>query len=250
MMFSFWNWLFGTRPTVIRYSPQPVHELTAFERAVSALVLDYNHSILGPASSLGDTLAGNIVHKIDQETADRLATAILHGNDGRLPIAYLLACIAVESSFDPAAVNGNFFGSNRAHDALGFDEGLCQLKLRYIVGAGAARDALGAQGLAKDPRWSVERMVAIMDNCLRFADGYIADHRAEMALDAPEQSRWYVATGAYNFGQVGLGRMLQADESMKMHHCEMVVALEKRFSRRLGMMPIFEGLRTPSKSVD
>lgn len=177
----------------VRYNNPPVpHSPT--DTKIGSLILEKNNQIPqvpDPIITLpGWNLKGVRLHRITEDTANELATIIEQAAaQSKLPVTYLLACIAIESAFDPQASNGNFLGSNKdlidggwgpdalpvpagqkGHDPLGYDMGACQHKIRYLIGTNSLTTVDEAKAVAFDPETAIPYMAEEMRTKLFWAD--------------------------------------------------------------------------------
>jgi hypothetical protein len=179
-----------------------------------------------------DANKGTTVHKIDFATAQALAELIIALP---LPLTYALACICIEGIFDPYCVNGNFAGSNPAENPTGFDMGCCQLKLRYLM-MSENLDVDDAREFAFDPARAIPYFGRTMQGHLNWASDFL---RNPPEMTDVWRNRWLLATGAFNFGRVGVQRLVNGPLA---NHCQHVINLEQSFATALDTPSIFAAM--------
>jgi hypothetical protein len=143
--------------------PQPNPSATP-QDAMAQIILHANNMQsywVGGYTKWSIPAKGIVVDKINADIANSEDSAIVAAeNQGPaeqgIPRSVALALMMSESDLDPLCQNGNFLGSNPTHDPLGFDDGVTQAKLRYLVGsAPGVTDATSAQAFAFDPSRSI-----------------------------------------------------------------------------------------------
>ena len=186
---------------------------------------------------------GVIIHKITQAQANEISTAVqAAATKYGLPLTYALACLAVESVLDPNCVNGNLGPgeSNTANDPLGYDDGIAQLKLRYLVGAApGVTDSASAYLFAKDVNRAAPYFCSLMAGHFAAAKEILAKDTSS-APDVRLRNPWVYATGSYNFGETGMAKVFASGEYPS--HCTSVVSDEQYFAAKLGLPSIFADL--------
>lgn len=185
-------------------------------------------------------------HKISQADANLIATVLAAVVDSApqgspaLPLSYVLACLAIESAFDPKAENSNQMGSNKAGEPGGYDVGIAQLKLRYLaIELGSSIE--DARLFALDPTRAIPHFAGLMQGHLQWwATAF--QHSKLPSL----RNKYYAATMTYNFGREGLLNHLIADDFPKNAlgetHGDIVVQLERRFANQLNTTSVFDDI--------
>jgi len=197
----------------------------------------------GPAYQGGlvvNVSKGTVIHKISNTTADTLAEIIISASKQTgLPISYGMACLCAESLFDPWCQNGNYLGSNKEKSPDGYDVGIAQLKLKYLVGQDGVTDIDSARSFALDPSKAIPYCFKMMSGRLTTADEFIAAPHDDHSDYAGFANKYYVATAMYNFGKSGF---LAMDHHSPLPHCEIVKRYEVIFATSLGVPSIFGDL--------
>jgi hypothetical protein len=216
--------------------------------SVAALILAQNHKIpfLPFFGWYYIPFKGVTIHKIDATTAGNIAATIITAADqtnvdvpaAKLTIPYIMACIAIESAFDPGCMNGNFLGSNPTRALRGYDVGIAQEKLLYLIGTNGLWTDADAQAFALDFRKAIPYMTKVMATKLEWADTQIASLSGQSGPIAQYRDRYYLATQAYNFGDTGMLKHLFADTTPPTH-AEHVLHLEDAYSQALGVPSVF-----------
>lgn len=208
----------------------------------------YNNSLsefTNGATSWQDTVKGVVIHKIDTPTAEAISARIkVAAEQEQIPLTYALACLAIESTLDPACVNGNLGPgeSNTANDPLGYDTGIAQLKLRYLVGyAPGVTDADTARAFALDVNRAIPYFCSLMAGKVLWAQNTI-DANPNTKCDPRMRNKYLLATAAYNFGNTGV--MTYFENGTFPSHCQHVINLETYFAQKLGLESIFANLPT------
>lgn len=206
-------------------------------RCASDIILEMNG---GPAYTNGvvyNPAKGTLIHKVSKQTADTLAeTMIAASKETSLPLAYGMACLCAESLFDPACQNGNLLGSNKANDPAGYDMGIAQLKLRYLIGNSGITDVNSAQTFAMDPTKAIPYCFRSMNSRLLTADEFIKQTNPDTQEFVGFHNRYYVATAEYNFGKTGFDEM---NHNEPVSHSDIVMKYERQFSTLLGEPSVF-----------
>lgn len=225
-------WVKLTSPTSVTPSAGPED----LRRCVRDIILEMNG---GPNYNVGvlyNPQKGTLIHKISEETADTLAGIMIAAStESGLQLSYGMACLCAESLFDPQCQNGNLMGSNKTNQPDGYDVGIAQLKLRYLIGTLGIADVHSAETFALDPTKAIPYCFKSMYSRLAVADEYISRQRA-VAEYAGFTNRYYVATAEYNFGKTGFEEM---DHAKALSHCDIVEKYEKKFSKLLGEPSVF-----------
>lgn len=219
-------------------APQPpTHDATQLTvTAVSEAVREYNNglALFKIASEWTNPIKGATIHKISDAQAGVVARNIVqYATLAGLPIPYVMACLAIESTFDPQCVNKNLGpgGSNPKNDPLGYDTGIAQLKLKYLP------DTLGDQGakriFALDPSKAIPYHCHDMAGRLKAAKDLIGKTSSSAVDPRLESSPLLLATAMYNFGISGGTKVFEAGQFPS--HCQHVLDLERMFASRLGM---------------
>lgn len=215
---------------------------------VAALVLSHNSALpfvngLVPDPRQGTSEdTGSRIHSITPDDSKRIADAILkYTIDGHaLDLPFAMAQIAIESAFDPIAQMGNFRGSNPNKVLEGYDMGLCQLKLLYLVGAKAAdgtevHNDFQAQDFALNIDHAIPYFVTKLLGLLLYADQQIP--KLSATVNPKFKNRYYFAAGAYNFGETGILKEISTGQDLS--HCAHVANLCTNFAKVLGMPNVF-----------
>jgi hypothetical protein len=212
--------------------------------SIEQLLLAYNNRITFTNGVFLNPRKGVAIHKLVPDQAAQIADALRAalapdqpGQPARLPLSYALACLCIESLFDPACMNGNLLGSNPNNDPAGYDVGIAQLKLRYLIGADA-KTVDDARAFALDPTKAIPHFVARMGAALVVAEANIAELQPGSAILPQFRNPYYYATGAYNFGATGMRKVVDT-ATVPPVHCEQVVKFEQNFATALGTTSIF-----------
>lgn len=234
-------------PPVQLPPPVPVSSLSPLAK----VILDYNQS--RPFFALSDSYSipakGVIIHKITAAQAQILAGAIAESAAKYgLPISYVLACLAIESCLDPNCVNGNLGPgrSNPTNDPLGYDDGVGQEKLRYLIGYHGILTADEARQFAFDIPKAVDYHCAVMAGDIAWAKQIIAQYPS--IGDPRFHDPLVLATGAYNFGKTGiLDNYYMKDvftdgQDGRSNHCQTVINDEAFFAKQIGVTSCFASL--------
>lgn len=223
-------------------SPAPNPPVVKTLDRIAQVILDYNNNksyfVAGPSWSI--PTKGVTIHKITFDQAQEISDAIQRAiAQYHLPLTFVLACLAVESVLDPGCENGNFMGSNTSKDPLGFDDGIAQLKLRYLVGAAyGILNALSAQAFAFDVNRAIPYFCSLMAGKVKNAQTVIAE--SSSTTDVRLRNPLVYATGAYNFGDTGMLKIFESGAYPS--HCSSVVADEQYFASKLGVASVFADL--------
>jgi hypothetical protein len=206
--------------------------------ALTSLILAQNNKIAYIDGVFANPIKGAVIHKIDEATAEQVGLAIQQMADGyKLPLSFVLGGLFIEGCFDPKCQNGNLGPgeSNTANDPLGYDMGIAQLKLRYLIGLYGLKTADEARAFALDFN------KAISHYCKTMA-GYVADAKTTPGLSGNYTNPYYEATCRYNFGATGLQKLQEQNHFAPLPHGKDVVDLERAFAKTLGLTSIFEDL--------
>lgn len=203
---------------------------------LASIILAYNNSLgLFKVSPIWtNPLEGSTIHKIDSTQATAIAIAVQTSAPKYvLPVSYVLACLAIESTLDPLAENKNLKGSNPANDPMGYDEGIAQLKLKYLT------DKQGATvqerlTFAQNVPLAVDYHCGIMCDNLVSAKNTIATVAAPKA-DSRLKNPYLLATGIYNFGPTGM--MSQYLAGTFPSHCAEVQTIEAQIAKAMMVTP-------------
>lgn len=185
------------------------------------------------ADHMQDLTKGVMLHKITAATAGEIATLFLNEQTKwPVPLTFALACADIESIFDPGAQNGNFAGSNPGCTLDGFDMGLCQLKLKYLIGNGIT--TIGqAYDVAMDPAKALPVFFRKYAGLIAWAQSI--EHERSSAWN-PKYGVLANATMAYNFGEDGAKSKIVTGEAVS--HCDHVIDLEAWFAKQLDVAPV------------
>lgn len=213
-------------------------------------ILQYNNSqaLFKLLPSWSNPIKGVVIHKIDQAGAEAISARIKPACEAEgLPLTYTLGCLAIESVLDPQCQNGNLGPgeSNTANDPLGYDMGIAQLKLRYLVEGHApgCTDAVSANAFALDVDRAIPYHCSLMAGKVLWAQNVIQANTSS-APDSRLSNPYLLATGAYNFGQTGMMGYYESGQFPS--HCQHVLDLEQYFAKLLGITSIFAGVTTPA----
>jgi hypothetical protein len=220
------------------------------------VIQDYNNALdlFRSSDVYHNPVEGVTIHKITAAQAAAISTRIKPAAaQYELPLSYALACLAIESTFDPECENANIgvnaagvARSNPTNDPLGYDMGIAQLKLRYLIGSVADADSVVDAASAKAFAFSVDRAIpyfcSLMADKIMWATNVI-ERDTSSAPDVRLRNPLLLATGSYNFGETG---MLEYFENGTFpSHCQHVVNLSRYFSSKLGVADIFANLPEP-----
>jgi hypothetical protein len=185
--------------------------------------------------------SGSMIHRITPDLAVVIANVIRAQpiqSSPSMPLSYLLACLCIESAMDPYAMNGNFLGSNPIKDAGGYDVGIAQLKIKYLV-----LDINGSYTTALSAKDAIPLFIARMVTHVKAAEA--------LTLKPPFTNAYLYATGAYQLGDTGMANWYRAAENTTWpKHCLQVLDLEHSFATALGVPSIFQGLISTIQIVD
>ena len=133
---------------------------------VAEWILSQNHTLKFDASGMYTNPAKGVnVHEIDLATANSIADLLtLEAQNYQFPLDVALAAIDIESVFDPHCENGNFLGSNKERSLKGFDMGLCQIKIKYIIGINGIATVAQATDYAFDIKKAIPHFFEDMAN--------------------------------------------------------------------------------------
>jgi hypothetical protein len=210
-------------------------------------ILAYNNDLamFKDAVSWTEPAKGVVIHKIAEADALAITLAVKAATTKyALPITYTLGCLAIESTLDPLCENGNFLGSNTAKDPIGYDMGIAQLKLRYLVGtAPNVKTVDDARAFAFNPELAIPYHCSLMATHVIWAQGII-DGNSSSAPDPrfndPNCGVFLLATGAYNFGNTGM--LAYYENGTFPSHCQHVIDLERSFAEKTGVVSVFSSL--------
>ena len=211
--------------------PQPL------EARVEALILDFNNSHVLITHT--NPIKGSTVHRIGPAAADEIAKYVVASATDEVPVPYLLASIAIESDFDPDAEMRNLGpgGSNPQDDPLGFDEGACQEKERYLLGQKGVTDSASALAYADDPSRAIPHMADLLATKIEDAGRIIAAGLPASA-DPLWSNPYCLAAAEYNFGANGGAKLAHSGAPIP-GHCTTVKTFEQRFAAQLGLPSVF-----------
>lgn len=210
-------------------------------------ILAYNNNLSNFAKGTPwtDATKGVVIHKITAEQAQIVASQVKEqAPKAGLPYLFTLGCIAIESTLDPLCVNGNLGPgeSNVANDPGGYDTGLCQLKLKYLVPKPCAT-VEEARAFALDPVRAIPYHVSIMAGNVLWMQNWIENNDSSAPdprfLD-PAAGPLLGGTLAYNFGRTGALTYLENGSFPS--HCQQVLDLTNYFAAKTGQTSPFAGL--------
>ena len=214
---------------------------------VEAAILEYNNNLSqwvnNPLVEWTDAIKGVVIHKIDLATAATISTRVKPAAaQYQLPLTFVLGCLAIESTLDPTCQNGNLGPgeSNTANDPLGYDMGVAQFKLRYLVGyAPGVTDASSANAFALDADKAIPYFCSLMASKVIWATNVIQENTSS-SPDSRLNNPLLLATGAYNFGEEGM--LVYYENGSFPSHCQQVLDLERYFAEKLGVASVFSAL--------
>ena len=197
-------------------------------------------------SEIFNANTGSKLHPIDMTTAHMIALVVMHTCiEEPLDLAYALAQIAKESAFDPKAENGNYGPgeSNPSKAPEGFDIGLCQLKIEYLLNqvdyTGAKIETVEeAYTMALDVNRAVPFFAKKSLGLVAWAKKNVSSLPKQ--ANAKFQNPYYLAAGAYNFGtDPERGVFSKIAEGQDLKHCVDVAAMTAHFATILGTPNVF-----------
>ncbi|MGB8910004.1 MAG: hypothetical protein WCC84_14760 [Candidatus Cybelea sp.] len=224
------------------HATEPDTGLTPLARAI----LEYNNGLLffKLAASYTVALKGVVIHKIDAVQAAAVAEAIAAGaKEYDLDPCFLSGCLLIESTGDPNCQNGNLGPgeSNTQNDPLGYDMGVAQLKLRYLVGsAQGVSDAADARAFALDITQAIPYFCSLMAGKVAYAKTVIAKNTSSVP-DKRLNNPYLLATGMYNFGDTGMVENYYV-KGLFPSHCQQVEDLTNYAAKATGQPSIFGNL--------
>ena len=223
----FFNMVFPPDPNL----PDPLLD------KVTGIVLQRNNAAFPTVNVKQDLSKGTILNKITMAQAEFIATVLISAaKSSGLPLPYLMACVCVESLFDPACKNGNFLGSNPTKAQEGYDVGICQLKLKYLLDPIHLVNVDDAQAFALNVSKAIPYAASLMQAHVTTATTYI---KANNCL-VPYNNKYYTGSAIYNFGFAGFVTKLAAMKPITtLSHCEGVKQNEQIFCQKLNQKSIF-----------
>lgn len=223
-----------------------VADAAAEPNPLAQAILTYNNGLafFKLSGSYFVAAKGVVIHKIDAVQAAPIAEAIEAGaKDYELDQCFLTGCLLIESTGDPACQNGNLGPgeSNTQNDPLGYDIGIAQLKLRYLVGAAqGVTDAPSARAFAFDIAKAIPHFCSLMASKVAYAKTVIADNTS-CAPDPRLNDPYLLGTGMYNFGNTGMVENYYAT-GLFPSHCQQVEDLTNYVAKATGQPSIFATL--------
>lgn len=221
----------------------PPHAVSGSPVEVWQSILAYNNGLSNWETAIPwvDKIKGVVIHKIDEPTAKAVATRLKpSASQYDMPWTVALACVAIESTFDPLCQNGNLGPgeSNTANDPLGYDMGICQFKLRYLVGsAPGVTDAATAKDFALDIDKALPYFCSLMATKYLWAQNIVQQNTSSAPDSRFNSFPWLLSTGAYNFGDNGMLAYYESGQFPT--HCQHVLDLEAYFAAKLGRQSVF-----------
>lgn len=206
-------------------------------------ILTYNNglSFFKDAASYTVAAKGVVIHKIDGVQATAIADPIEAGaKEFGLDPCFLSGCLLIESTGDPSCQNGNLGPgeSNTQNDPLGYDMGIAQLKLRYLVGsATGVTDAASARSFALDITKAIPYFCSLMAGKVAYAKTVIAENISTVP-DPRLKNPYLLGTGMYNFGDTGMVENYYA-KGLFPSHCQQVEDLTNYVAKAGGQPSIF-----------
>jgi hypothetical protein len=211
-------------------------------------ILRYNNglSFFAKSDMYENSAEGVVIHRITDDQAAAISTRIKPSAfQYELPLAYALACLAIESTLDPQCVNKNIgtnaagvVRSNPSNDPAGSDVLIAQLKLKYLVnaapGVGNVDEALA---FALDVDKAIPYFCSLMATKVLWATNIIERDSSSAPDVRFKQYPFLLATGNYNFGPTGMLSYYETGQFPS--HCQHVVDLSKYFSKALGQPDVF-----------
>lgn len=215
--------------------------------SLAQVILTYNNQQaywVGGVTQWTVPAKGVVVNKLDaagaQAEADQL-DATVPGDD---PMSVPLALLASESVLDRYCQNGNFTGSNPTHDPWGYDDGVAQLKLKYITVAGksgpeAFASAADAQAFAFDVTKALPYFWGVYNSDLVTADSWI-NGGGPSTIDPRLMNRWILAAVIFKQGPTGAYAIFESGAWPS--ELNNFVSLETYFAEHLNQPSVFAGL--------
>lgn len=212
--------------------PNPV-----YISGMAKVILTYNNT--NACFSLGDPftnkIKGVVIHRIDAKQAQEIADIIEQCcREEAIPPAFVCACLAVESVMDPMCQNGNLgpgeSNAGQNNNLAGYDMGICQLKLKYLVGNEGIKTVQEAAAFALDPKRAIPYFCKVMCSKMEWATGIVKNNTSS-APDPRFNDPWILATGAYNFGNDGMLKIYNSGQFPT--HCTSVMSDTKYFANVL-----------------
>lgn len=231
------------------------------------IILEYNHALdlFKTDDVYHNPVEGITIHKITPDQAAAISTRIKPAaTQYELPLTYALACLAIESTFDPNCDNANIGvnskgepRSNPTNDPLRHDCGECQFKLLYLIykkrvvdvvtgkpmlnrdgsvmmipGIPGVVDHDTALAFALNVDKAIPYFCSLMADKMLWAQNVI-ERDTSSAPDVRLRNPLLLATGAYNFGETGM--LTYFENGTFPSHCQHVVNLEAYFAGKLGV---------------
>ncbi len=207
---------------------------------LAEIILKYNNqqSVWKLGRTWTNPLKGVVIQEDDATEAQAIADVLESTVPPVAPMSVPLALLGSESDIG-YAINGNFLGSNKSHDPLGYDDGPAQEKLRYLIGQPGVTDATSAKAFALDPKRAIPYFWSLYNSHLQTAAQWIATGGASN-IDPRLMNRWILAAVIYKQGDTG-GRaiFLAGDWPAELNN---FVSLEVYFAKQLGTPSVFVSL--------
>lgn len=227
-------------------SPSPSTSAVVLDQ-LGKVILTYNNQQaywVGGVTQWSVAAKGVTVNKLDPAGAAAESQALEASVPSSAPMSIPLALLASESVLDRYCKNGNFAGSNPTKDPWGFDDGIAQLKLKYIevngkVGAAAFASSDDAQAFAFDAAKAVPYFWGIYNAHLATADAWIAAG-GPSGIDPRLMNRWILAAVIYKQGDTGAYSIFK--DGAWPAELNNFVSLEGYFAGKLGVKSVFAGI--------
>jgi hypothetical protein len=234
--------LYGLILAAIKWIPVAGEQPKPNLSPLAQIILGYNNSQMywvGGVTVFTEPTKGVTLHKITATQAQSVATELEAVVSASEPTSIACALLGSESVMDPQCENGNYLGSNTAKDALGFDDGIAQEKLRYLVGQPGVTDAPGAQAFAFDVTRAIPYFWSLYQSHVATADGWIAAG-GPSNIDPRLMNRYILAAVIYKQGATGGRAIFEA--ATWPEELNNFVSLEKYFAAKLSVPSVFLGL--------
>lgn len=170
-----------------------------------------------------------------EEVADVLEATV----PASAPMQIPLALLGSESDLSIICFNGNREGSNKANDPGGYDDGVAQEKLKYLIGQPGVKTIDDARAFALDPKRAIPYFWSLYQAHLRTADEWIAAG-GPSTIDQRLMNRWILAAVVYKQGPAGARNIFEA--GLWPPELNNFVSLESWFAKELGVKSLFTGL--------
>jgi len=212
--------------------------------AHAKIILTYNNQQaywVGGVTQWSVPAKGVTVNKITPAQAQDEANALDATVPTEAPLSVPYALLASESVLDPSCQNGNFLGSNPTKSPWGYDDGVAQLKLKYITirgksGPAAFSTAADAQAFAFDVRDAIPYFWGSFNSHLATADKLISGN-TNSAIDPRLMNRWVLGALCFKQGDTGCATIFAGGTWPA--ELNNFVSLEGYFAKQLGQKSVF-----------